>query len=48
MRQILMTALLIMTVIAVYMSFARGSGGAETHIHHSGTVMADGIARINP
>jgi len=48
MRQILMTALLIATVVAVYISVSRGDGGTESHIHSSGTVMADGISRISP
>lgn len=48
MRQILMTVLLILTVVAIYMNVARGAGGTESRIHSSGVVMADGISRISP
>lgn len=48
MRQILMTVLLILTVVAIYTTVVRGSGGTQERIQTSGSVMADGISRINP
>ncbi|MBB6731868.1 hypothetical protein [Cohnella zeiphila] len=48
MRQILMTVLLIMTVVLIYMSVVKGSGGTNEQIRNSGSAMAEAISRINP
>jgi len=47
-RQILMTTLLILTVVAIYMGVVDGSEGTGERIRSSGDTMADGISRISP
>jgi hypothetical protein len=48
MRELLMTVLLIITVVALYTHTVQGDGGTKEHIRDSGSRMADVISRISP
>lgn len=48
MRQLLMTALMIIVVVGLYTSIVGGKGGTKERVTSSGERMADRIARMNP
>ncbi|MBB6672647.1 hypothetical protein [Cohnella nanjingensis] len=48
MRQILITVMLILTVVAIYTAVVGGDGGMRAQIRSSGSGMAGAISRVSP
>lgn len=48
MRQLLMTVMLIIVVVAIYSRTVKGDGGTEERIQSSGMRIANQISRISP
>ncbi|MCC3375826.1 hypothetical protein [Cohnella sp. REN36] len=48
MRQILITVMLLLTVVAIYASIVGGDGGMREQIRSSGTGMAGALSRVSP